>query len=547
MSTLIQALITPPMAPLLHESITRQAENRPEAVAVVDGYVRITYGELEQRSNRMARALVNAGCDKGNRVCIAIPKSIDAIVAVAGVLKAGCIYTPLDMSSPPARLARIVKACEPSVVLASESALKTLHSALDLFDREFVIGLVDGEALPDWSGVGSFSAGEIEAQPDSALEVSSRPEDVAYILFTSGSTGQPKGVPISHDNVEAFVAWANRYFAVSTEDRLSGHTALHFDLSVYDLFGTFYAGAELHLVPATASLLPTGIADFIRDSRITQWFSVPSVLNFMFKFGVVERGDFPDLKRVLWCGEVLPTPALVYLMQQLPHVQFTNLYGPTETTIASSYFTVPEAPASANDDVPIGLACDGESLHLLDESLQPVDAGVTADLYIGGIGLSRGYWRDEERTAEAFITPLGDSGHGLPERLYRTGDLAFMDAEGLTHFVGRTDAQIKSRGYRIELGEIEAALAGIDELVESATVAVASDGFEGKVICCAYATQAQNGFGPQEITARLRDQLPEYMIPARWESYDALPRNPAGKIDRVALRERFESQVQSSS
>ncbi len=530
------------MTSLLQESITRQAEARPDAIAIVEEHRELSYGELERRSNRVARALIDAGCGPGDRVCLAIPKSIEAIVAIAGVLKAQCIYTPLDLSSPPVRLAMVVEACEPTVVLASRKGLNSLHDTLELVDGETVVGLVDRDSLPDWCAAGSFSAPEIDAQPDVPLQLSSNAGDIAYILFTSGSTGQPKGVPISHANVDAYVTWANEYFGVGDKDRLSGHTALHFDLSVYDLFGTFYAGAQLHLVPPTASLLPTGIADFIRTSRITQWFSVPSVLNFMFKFAVVEQDDFPDLKRVLWCGEVLPTPTLIHLMERLPHVAFTNLYGPTETTIASSFFTVPEVPASASDDVPIGTACGGESLHLLDEDFTPVASGVTAELFIGGVGLSTGYWRDDAKTEEVFIVPPGDLG-----RLYRTGDLAYANDEGLVHFVGRADTQIKSRGYRIELGEIETALANVDQLVESAVVAVDSDGFEGKVICCAYVAANGSAVGRQEIAEKLRESLPSYMVPARWADYPALPRNPAGKVDRVALRERFEVESPSES
>ena len=235
--------------------------------------------------------------------------------------------------------------------------------------------------------------------------------------------------------------------------------------------------------------MPNNLADFIRRSELTQWFSVPSVLNFMAKFDVVKVNDFPRLKRVLWCGEVFPTPALMYWMKRLPSATFTNLYGPTETTIASSFYTVPSCPENPRESIPIGAACKGEQLLVLGEDLKPVPPGETGDLYIGGSGLSPGYWRDPQKTAEAFIRRPGTSDPA--DRIYKTGDLAQMDADGLAYYVGRADSQIKSRGYRIELGEIEAALNAVEGLKECAVVAIPSEGFEGTTICCAYVSAAQ--------------------------------------------------------
>ena len=229
------------------------------------------------------------------------------------------------------------------------------------------------------------------------------PDDAAHILFTSGSTGDPKGVVITHANVIHFVEWAVRYFGMAESDRVSCHPPLHFDLATFDIFGAFAAGAKLHLVPPELSLLPNKLADFIRDSELTQWFSVPSVLNYMAKFDVVRQNDFPALRRLLWCGEVFPTPALSYWMKRLPRVSFTNLYGPTEATIASSYYKVPNCPADNTQAIPIGTACDGEELLVLDGSLRPVPQGEVGDLYIGGVGLSPGYWRDPAKTAAAFV------------------------------------------------------------------------------------------------------------------------------------------------
>src|SRR5919201_1744741 len=215
-----------------------------------------------------------------------------------------------------------------------------------------------------------------------------RPEDTAHLLFTSGSTGEPKGVVISHANVRAFVEWARRYFGLDESDRLSGQPPLHFDLSTFDIYGTFSAGAQLHLVPTRANVDASALADVIRSAQLTQWFSVPSGMTFMARFGVIADRDFPSLRRVLWCGEVLPTPVLRHWMTRVPQATYTNLYGPTEATIASSCHTVTEAPLDESVPIPIGRACAGEELLVLDEQLQPVGVGEVGDLYIAGVGLS---------------------------------------------------------------------------------------------------------------------------------------------------------------
>jgi acyl-coenzyme A synthetase/AMP-(fatty) acid ligase len=281
------------------------------------------------------------------------------------------------------------------------------------------------------------------------------------------------------------------------------------------------------------------LADFIRDSELTQWFAVPSTMTFMAKADVVQQGDFPTLERVLWCGEVLPTPVLIHWMERLPHATFTNLYGPTEATIASSYFTVPERPSDQTAAISIGAPCEGEELLVLDEDLNEVPQGEIGDLFIGGVGLSPGYWRDEEKTAAAFVQDPRGSDPGA--RIYRTGDLARMGGDGLFYFLGRADSQIKSRGYRIELGEIETALNALDDIRECAVVGVDTEGFEGTAICCAYAP-AGDDVAPARLREQLAKLLPGYMIPARWMHYDVLPKNVNGKIDRKALREGFEDE-----
>ncbi len=502
---------------LLQDTVQFHAGEAPESIALVSGKQCINYRTLQERSNQLARILIRRGCGPGDRVGLLMPKSMEAIVGMLGVLKAGAIYVPMDTKSPVARLTKIVDACEPTLILAARKD--------ELFDQ--LLQSVDRQPLAMLFSWNSLASENIDPLPPLVSA-----DEPAHILFTSGSTGTPKGVIITHNNVMHFLQWARHYFAAGADDRHSCHPPLHFDLSTFDIFGTFFAGAQLHLVPEQANLLPRTLAEFIRNSDLTQWFSVPSALKFMAQFDAVKQNDFPRLRRLLWCGEALPTPTLQYWMRRLPHVEFTNLYGPTEATIASSYYTVPEIPPNENDPIPIGAPCEGESLMVLDEQLQPVAPEEVGDLYISGVGLSPGYWNDQEKTARAFLTsPAG-------ERIYRTGDLARIGPGGLFYLLGRSDSQIKSRGYRIELGEIESALYTLQEIRECAVVAVDSGEFDGKTICCAYVST-----GGKIDTAYLRERLsallPSYMLPARWMQCETLPLNGNGKIDRPRVRDQF--------
>lgn len=528
------------MTGLLQDRVTHQADRNAGKRAIVMGNDSLTYGELEEAGNRLARVLQDTGCEPGDRVALFLTKSPWAVVSMLATLKAGCIYVPIDIASPAARLRRIVRSAEPRLVLASQAARDLLDDLVEGGDLDGVpVGSIDPTPLVGRSVQSMFTRSDWSGYAASPPASRGSGDDIVHLLFTSGSTGAPKGVMITHANVASFITWATGYFGMTASDRISGHPPLVFDLSTFDIYGTLSVGAELHLVPPETNLAPHKLAELIRSSQLTQWFSVPSTMTYMAKFDALGRGDFPALKRVLWCGEVLPTPTLLYWMERLPGVQFTNLYGPTEATIASSYYTMPELPGSETEKVPIGMACAGEELLLLDQTLRPAPVGEIADLYIAGAGLSPGYWRDEEKTRAAFLPdPRSDD---PTARIYRTGDLARMTPDGMFHFVGRADSQIKSRGYRIELGEIEAALNSLAGLRECAVIGVPTGDFDNTAICCAYATA--DGTGASHLRGELRRLVPSYMLPSRWKEFDRLPKNSNGKIDRAMLRGLFAQEV----
>lgn len=511
-------------------------------IAVTLGDEHIDYENLESESNRLAGHLIESGLKPGNRVGLFMEKTPKTLIAMLGISKAGGVYVPLDIKSPAARVIKILKSCDPTLLFIDNHSI---HHFQDLLHVDSELGHIPWVWWSNKPMVYAddasplFCYDDIKAQLNIPHAVVRDENAPAQILFTSGSSGEPKGVVITHKNIQTFVEWAVCYFKMRAGERISCHSPLHFDLSTFDIYGGFASGSRIYLVPSDISVNPKKISDFILDNNLNQWFSVPSALSYLAKFKAVPDGGFPSLKRLIWCGEVFPIPALQYWMKSLPDVQFTNLYGPTEATIASSYYTVTEIPEDLSE-IPIGTACDGEELLVLNEELNPVKNGEIGDLYITGEGLSPGYWNDQAKTDEAFVQHTGESGNR--ERIYKTGDLASFREDGFVYYHGRSDYQIKSRGYRIELGEIETALGQNKILREYAVVPVKKNGFGGTAIGCAYVgCGVKNGDISPELKKKLLDKIPGYMIPHFWKEYEQLPRNGNGKIDRRKLADEFES------
>lgn len=527
------------MAERLQDGVFERARASPDRPAVVDSEGTSTYGEIAALASRIARALRDAGVSQGDRGAILLPKSSDAVAALLGVLQADGIYLPLDPAAPALHTVKAVRRAEPSAILFSGETEETAGELHDLLVEDLSPRWIRLDRPPDDGGhpPADIDRSHLESLPPRPPDAESGPGDPAYLMFTSGSTGTPKGVLVAHRNATHFVGWSREYFGLSPTDRTSGHAPLHFDLSVFDIFATLSSGAQLHPVPPELNTFPNRLAGFIRDRELTQWFSVPAALKLMARFDVVEPGDFPALERILWCGEVLPTPVLRYWMERVPQATFTNLYGPTETTVASSYYTVPDIPEDDHTDVPIGRPCPGEELYVLDDDLEAVADGEMGDLYIGGAGVTEGYWRDPGKTEEAFRPAPPFARH--EGRIYRTGDLATRDEDGLFHFHGRADRQIKSRGHRIELGEVESALHALQIIEDAGVVAVETDGFEGKRIGCAFVATRNEDCEPSDVRRRLSEVLPSYMLPSEWRRTSELPRNKNGKIDRPAIERWF--------
>ncbi len=510
---------------LIHRRLERAARAHPDREAVVGGGAGLTYSELDEAANRLAGRLAVEGVRPGDRVGLFLEKSPEAVVALYAVLKAGATYVPLDEQAPPARLAYIARdagirclvtslarAADWSPLLAAGAPIETL----------VVAGVEDAPEGPSGVRVIPWSVLNQHAATAPRVEIDS--DSLAYVLYTSGSTGEPKGVMLSHRNALAFVDWASALVDLQPEDRLSSHAPLHFDLSVFDLFAAAVAGAAVVLVPREASIFPIELVRFIRDQSITVWYSVPSILTMLALRGSLEENR-PDLLRtVIFAGEVFPTKYLAMLMSALPHVRFYNFFGPTETNVCT-WYEVPRPEGDLPEDLPIGKPIDGVVARVVDEHGRPVPHGEPGELVVRGPTVMHGYLGKSEQTAR--VLELDDG-----ERLYRTGDLVRYDGDGNLRFLGRRDAQIKSRGYRIELGEVERTLYALEEVAECAVLAIPDDVVTNRL----KAVIAPRGrLTETDVVNFCMERLPRYMVPDEIEFRDSLPKSSTGKIDRRKL------------
>lgn len=520
------------MGPLIHDRLEETASTTPHQIAVVDGGTTLTYRELDDRSNQLANLLIERGASRGDRIGLQLDKSAGAIVGIYAALKCGCAYVPIDPLSPPSRLGYIARNCEiRHIVTSTEKApvwVSLVSAGVPVRTMVVLNSAVDG--LPhSRRRLRMVGRNSLDAMPTDRPDVPSSSSDLAYVLYTSGSTGAPKGVKLSHHNALAFVDWAVDTFDVTAQDTLSNHAPLNFDLSVFDLFAAATAGARLVLVPPKISVFPVNLVRFIDSNGITIWYSVPSILSMITQRGGLTGGELPELRTILFAGEVFPTKYLKELMGFLPHVRFSNLYGPTETNVCT-YYDVPLLPEDYTEPIPIGRAIAGVDPLVMGDDGRPVARGEVGELYVKGPTVMQGYWGDDEKTARSLVAVPGVLGDG--EVAYRTGDLMWEGDDGDLRLVGRRDSQVKSRGYRIELGEIESALYADPSVVECAVVAIPDEIISNRLHAFAVVR------GDVDEPALLRacaERLPRYMVPHKLEIRQSLPKTSTGKVDRQAL------------
>ncbi|WP_175439954.1 non-ribosomal peptide synthetase [Micromonospora nigra] len=492
---------------LLHELVDRQALATPAAPAVLAADRRLDYATVRTEARRLAGRLQDRGVGPGHLVAVLLDRGWKQVVATLAVLHAGGAYLPLDPQWPAERVARVLDRAGAGLVLV-ESAAAPLPEGVERL-------VVDADTV---------GAGGPALRPVDLTE-----NDVAYVIYTSGSTGTPKGVTIDHRGAVNTLLDVTGRFGVGPADRVLAVSALSFDLSVFDIFGTLAVGAAVVTLDPELARDPAHWRDVAHTHRVSVWNSVPALAGMLVDHADAGHPLPASLRLAMLSGDWIPLTLPDRLRAALPGIRVESLGGATEASIWSIHHPVDEVDPTWRS-IPYGRALAHQGVHVLDEALRPRPTWAVGDLYISGVGLARGYWRDEAATAASFVV------HPVTgERLYRTGDLGRLRPDGTIEFLGREDGQVKVHGYRIELGEIEAALAGHPGVRAAALRLLGAA--QGEKRLAAYVVPDGPAPDPAALVAYLERQLPAYMVPASFTVLDGLPLSANGKVDRSQLPE----------
>lgn len=495
----------------------------PDKTAYADEKKEITFGELRVQARRIGGELAIRGLFK-KPVAIFLEKSVDVLVSFMGTAYSGNFYSPIDVDMPGSRVDKILEVLQPAVVITT-APLKEVFSQYAYEDEylllEDVLTEVSGEKDAPTAG-GTDAEAALEAVRRKCIDT-----DLLYVLFTSGSTGVPKGVTINHRAVIDYIDWVTETFEITEKDSFGNQAPFYFDNSILDIYSALKTGATVYIVPKNLFAQPVLLLEYLKEKKINTIFWVPSALIVVAKLKVFRNVDLTDtLKRVLFCGEVMPNKQLNVWRKFLPNVQYANLYGPTEITDACTYYMV-DREFTDEEPLPIGIPMPNTDILVLNEKDELVQGDESGELCVRGTSLSMGYYNNSEKTREAFVqNPLNQA---VPELIYRTGDIVKYNERGEILYLSRKDFQIKHMGHRIELGEIETAVSSLEEI---------------SLNCCLYDEKRQKIvlFIEEEldkayINEKISHLVPEYMLPNKVVVVEKMPINANGKIDRVKLKE----------
>ncbi len=500
-----------PLSPeTLNSLFIKQMERQPDHTAVITPSGRISYKDLYHKSMGIASLLADHGAIANTLVAVVMEKGWEQVVAVMGILNSGAAYLPVDPAVPRERLWHLLKDGNVKLVLTQSWLEQQLEWSKDI--KLFAV-----------------DAHDYTRQDAATVQIRQTPDDLAYVIHTSGSTGMPKGVMIDHKGAVNTILDINRRFHVSPEDRVFALSNLNFDLSVYDIFGTLAAGATIVMPDHALRKDPGHWLSLIREEHVTVWNSVPALMQMLVEHVSGRDGfHFGTLRLVLLSGDWIPLDLPDKIRKEFDPAEIISLGGATEASIWSIFYPVNTVDPDWNS-IPYGRPMANQGFHVLNENMEPCPDWVAGQLYIDGTGLAKGYWRDREKTESSFIKAPRT---GTP--LYRTGDLGRFLPDGNIEFLGRNDQQVKINGYRIELGEIESGLKQIDGISDAVVVPVA-DQRKNRYLAGHVITEPDYGYTDKELKQRLEQLLPEYMVPGFYLFHDAFPVTANEKIDRKKL------------
>lgn len=513
---------------LLQHTVFASAERFPAREAFVCGKERMTYAELARKVDQLAETLRNQGVLPGDRVGIYLNRCIETAVAIYGILHAGAVYVPLNPKAPAARNAYVIEDCDIKVLVSHPSQKRGLKALLGAGPQvQCIVGgtVSDGEVeVIDWGAVYTTKTGRY--QPIRQVET-----DLAYIIYTSGSTGKPKGIMHSHASGLAFARNAAARYELSFEDRFGNHAPIYFDISQLAYFAAPLVGGTAVIATDAETIFPASLGKLMERERITVWYSVPLALVQLVNSGTAESLELSSVQLLFYAGEALAPKYARQLLTLFPEAVLGNWYGPAETNVCTCY-DLP-GPPEGDSPIPIGDVWHNTNRLIVDTDGNEVSPGETGELLIHATTQMLGYWKLPERSARACFTQ--EVAGGLVRKFYRTGDLVREDENGLLHFLGRADHQVKVRGYRIELGAIERLLLANPSVREACALALAGGEDDALVLRAFVILQAPGIITEKELLNYLREELPWYAVPETILFVGHFPRTATDKIDRPAL------------